>query len=350
MKLAILCSGQGAQHPAMFRLTRAAAPALFEHAARLLGAPVDSWLAHADSAMLSDNRSAQILCTLQTLAAAAALGDAWPAECCVAGYSVGELAAWGVASLIEPPAVLRLAAARAQLMKTHSAFDGAMIAVRGLERSVVERLCDGRDAAIAIVNPADSYVIAGRRAALTDIATAARAAGASRIVALPVEVASHTRFLAGAAAAFSTLAATVVAVNSAVNSTVGPAVRPAVGHAVGHAVGPVLSPAVRPDVRPDLPRMRLFSGIDAAPVIDVAAGIDKLARQIEQPVRWDACLAACVEHGASAFLELGPGRALSDMAAATYPQLAARSLEDFRSIDGVRRWLRNVASDGGTSV
>jgi [acyl-carrier-protein] S-malonyltransferase len=96
--------------------------------------------------------------------------------------------------------------------------------------------------------------------------------------------------------------------------------------------------------------MRLFSGIDAAPVIDVAAGIDKLARQIEQPVRWDACLAACVEHGASAFLELGPGRALSDMAAATYPQLAARSLEDFRSIDGVRRWLRNVASDGGTSV
>jgi len=342
MKLAILCSGQGAQHPAMFRLTRAAAPALFEHAARLLGAPVDSWLAHADSAMLSDNRSAQILCTLQTLAAAAALGDAWPAECCVAGYSVGELAAWGVASLIEPPAVLRLAAARAQLMKTHSAFDGAMIAVRGLERSVVERLCDGRDAAIARSATADSYVIAGRRAALTDIAAAARAAGASRIVALPVEVASHTRFLAGAAAAFSTLAATVVAVNSAVNSTVGPAVRP--------AVGPVLSPAVRPDVRPDLPRMRLFSGIDAAPVIDVAAGIDKLARQIEQPVRWDACLAACIEHGASAFLELGPGRALSDMAAATYPQLAARSLEDFRSIDGVRRWLRNVASDGGTSV
>lgn len=87
--------------------------------------------------------------------------------------------------------------------------------------------------------------------------------------------------------------------------------------------------------------------LDGEPVTDIATGIDKLARQIAQPVRWDACLAACIEEGATAFLELGPGRVLSDMAAATYPPFPARSVEDFHSIDGVRHWLYTVVRRSG---
>jgi [acyl-carrier-protein] S-malonyltransferase len=80
-------------------------------------------------------------------------------------------------------------------------------------------------------------------------------------------------------------------------------------------------------------------------VLDVDAGLDKLARQIAEPVEWAACIAACVEAGASAFLELGPGRALADMASAAYPALPARSLADFRSVDGVTDWLARVSAD-----
>ncbi|MBN3778131.1 malonate decarboxylase subunit epsilon, partial [Burkholderia sp. Ac-20345] len=97
-------------------------------------------------------------------------------------------------------------------------------------------------------------------------------------------------------------------------------------------------------VRRPLPGTRLFSGIDGASVLDVDAGLDKLARQIAEPVEWAACLAACVEAGATAFLELGPGRALAEMAGGAYPALPARSLADFRSVDGVASWLARVAA------
>jgi [acyl-carrier-protein] S-malonyltransferase len=291
----------------MFRLTRDTAPLLFDHAAVLLGESVHAWLKRADTAMLRDNRSAQILCTLQQLAAAAALNDALADDCCVAGYSVGEVAAWGVAGWVPAISLLNLVAARAELMDLCNPIDAAMLFVRGLDRRTIERLCTDDDAAIAIVNPGNAFVIGGRRPKLLRIALEAMAAGASRVTAIPVNVASHTPLLANAAVAFGKLAKRAVVSQRC------------------------------------LPRMRVLSGIDGEPVTDIAAGIDKLGRQIAQPVRWDACMAACIEEGATAFLELGPGRALSDMAAATYPQFPARSLEDFHSIDGVRHWLDTVA-------
>jgi [acyl-carrier-protein] S-malonyltransferase len=61
--------------------------------------------------------------------------------------------------------------------------------------------------------------------------------------------------------------------------------------------------------------VRLFSGIDGNSALDIAASVDKLAEQISHTVQSAACLEGCVEGGASTFLELGPGRALSEMAA-----------------------------------
>lgn len=88
--------------------------------------------------------------------------------------------------------------------------------------------------------------------------------------------------------------------------------------------------------------MRLLSGIDGAPVIDVGEELDKLAAQISHTVQWSDCLQGCIEAGASAFLELGPGRALAKMAGHAYPDIPARSLEEFVTFDGVSAWLANV--------
>jgi [acyl-carrier-protein] S-malonyltransferase len=90
--------------------------------------------------------------------------------------------------------------------------------------------------------------------------------------------------------------------------------------------------------------VRLFSGIDGSAVLDVPRGLDKLAEQISHPVLWAACLEGCVEAGASSFLELGPGRGLATMAAGAYPHIPARSLEDFRTLQGVRTWLGRSAA------
>lgn len=306
MTLAILCSGQGRQHPGMFALTGDVpeAAALFAHAATLLGGRDPREIVRTETGdALHRNRTGQILCTLQALAAATALRGGMPDEIVVAGYSVGEVAAWGVAGLVDMTDTLDLVARRADAMDAASPPGDGLLFIRGLARDAVDRLCNRHDAAVAIVNPGDAFVLGGSRAALDALAAEAKLEGAARVVDVPVEVASHTKRLAGASAAF----------------------RKSLGE-------------VRVKPRPPA-GARLLSGIDGAPVIDVEAGLDKLAAQISRTVLWADCLEGCVESGATAFLELGPGPALSEMVAGTYPDVSTRSLDDFRTLQGARGWL-----------
>jgi hypothetical protein len=88
---------------------------------------------------------------------------------------------------------------------------------------------------------------------------------------------------------------------------------------------------------------RVLSGVDGSPVSRVDVGLDKLAAQISQAVQWASCLEGCIEAGATDFLELGPGRALSKMVAGSYPDVPTRCLEDFRTLEGARSWLARHA-------
>jgi [acyl-carrier-protein] S-malonyltransferase len=309
MTLAILCSGQGPQHRDMFALTGEVPEAtnLFARAATLLGGHDPRAIVQADyDEAIHQNRIGQILCTLQALAATAALRSDWPPRLTVAGYSVGEVAAWSVAGVMDATIALDLVARRAEAMDAASVSGDGLLFVRGLSRRAVEDLCTRYDGAIAIVNPGDAYVLGGAGEALDVIADQAQKIGAARIVRVAVKVASHTKRLAAASVEF----------RKVLDQT-----------PMKH----------RPDAQ-----VRLFSGIDASPVIDLSAGMDKLAEQISHTVQWADCLQGCVEAGASAFLELGPGRALSEMAAIAYPNIPSRSLEDFRTLQGARTWLDRV--------
>jgi [acyl-carrier-protein] S-malonyltransferase len=310
MALAILCSGQGRQHSDMFALTGAApeAASLFVHAASLLGGndPREFVRSETSEALYRD-RAGQILCTVQALAAAAALRDAVPSRLIVAGYSVGEVAAWGVGGLLSPADTLDLVARRAEAMDAATQPGDGLMFIRGLSRLDVDRLCGLHGVAVAIVNPGDAYVIGGSRAALQATAAEATAMRATSTVELPVKVASHTRRLVAASAAFR-------------------------------------ESSRRMSVRsPTTARTRILSGIDGSPVISVEAGLDKLAAQISETVQWTICLQGCFEAGATAFLELGPGHALSGMVEGAWPDVPARSLENFRTLSGARTWLARHA-------
>lgn len=313
MTLAILCPGQGSQNAGMFSLTGAAAEAqgLFTHAADLLGHDPRTWVREADTDALHENRSAQLLCTLQALCAWAALSNAFPPRCCIAGYSVGEMAAWHMAGLTTATDTLDLVAARADAMdaaqRTRQGEQGLLF-VRGLERADIDLLCATREAAVAIVNPGNAWVLGGMRDALADIAAQALAQGAARVVPVHVNVASHTFLMGEATASFrNTLAGTAMARSPRVGS-------------------------------------RLFSGIDGEAVLGAAQGAEKLALQISHTVQWASCLEACVEAGATAFFELGPGRALSEMVSGAYAGVDARSLDDFKTLQGARDWLSRTQS------
>jgi [acyl-carrier-protein] S-malonyltransferase len=90
--------------------------------------------------------------------------------------------------------------------------------------------------------------------------------------------------------------------------------------------------------------VRLFSSIDGTAVLDTACGKNKLGEQISHTVEWAASLESCLEAGVSAFLELGPGPALSNISASAYPNIPSHSLEDFRSIQGVVSWVKRFES------
>jgi [acyl-carrier-protein] S-malonyltransferase len=290
----------------MFALTGDAREAadLFARAATLLGGRDPREMVQTDTDdVVHQNRVGQILCTLQALAATAALRDAWSHRLLVAGYSVGEVAAWSVAGLGDAAITLDLVARRAEAMDAASMPGDCLLFVRGLSRGAVEALCKRHDAAVAIVEPGDAYVLGGTGVALDTMADEAKKMGVARIVRVAVNVASHTQRLAAASVEFRK-----VLDQAAMKHT--------------------------PDAH-----VRLFSGIDGSPVVDITAGLDKLAKQISHTVQWAACLEGCVEAGASAFFELGPGRALKEMAASAYPHIPAHSLEDFRTLQGARAWL-----------
>jgi [acyl-carrier-protein] S-malonyltransferase len=310
--IAILCSGQGRQHADMFRITGDApeASALFVHATTLLGSDPRSWVRSAGEDALHRDRTAQLLCTLQALSAAAVLADLIPQRRCLAGYSVGEVAAWSIAGMMADADALNLVAQRADAMDAAKKSEQGMLFIRGLPRAAIDALCAGCEAAIAIVNPGDAWVLGGRRSALDAIAIEAVHRGASRVVPVPVHVASHTYLMADASPVFR-----------------------------GNLAAVRFQPAPRAG-------SRLISSIDGTAVFDTLAGLDKLASQISHPVQWARCLASCVEAGARAFFELGPGHALADMVTGSYPGIMARSFDDFRSLQGVRTWLRRVTANG----
>ena len=310
MTLAILCPGQGWQNPDMFALTGEAPEAshLFAHGAKLLGgSDPRQYVRTETSEAIHRDRAGQILCTVQALAAAAALRQALPGRIIVAGYSVGEVAAWGVAGLFGMTDTLDLVARRAEAMDAASLSGDGLLFVRGLSRHDVDRLCERHGAAVAIVNPGDAFVLGGGRTALQAIAGEARAMNAARVIELPVEVASHTKRLATASVEFRERL---------------------------RQISVTFSPTTG---------ARVLSGVDGSPVIRVEIGLDKLAAQISQTVQWASCLQGCMEAGATAFLELGPGRALSKMVAGVYRDVPTRSLEDFKTLQGARLWLAHHA-------
>lgn len=297
-RLAILCPGQGGQHAGMFDMARTD-PA----ASRMLDAWFDDPVLAAPlgEAPGFSNRVAQPSIVAATLAMRAALGELPVEPVLVAGYSIGELAAYGVAGALEPIATVRLAVERARLMDA-CLDDGApqaMVALSGMPVAGIDALVDRFGFYRAIVTGEDTLVAGGPADARDALAAAAVAAG-GRATVLPVEVASHTPLLQAAVAPFAALLQKQ--------------------HWMPPAV-PVLS------------------GISAEPVYDGARAVDRLSRQIAETIRWQECMDACAEAGATVALELGPGAALSRMLQARHPNIACRSVSEFRALGGIRTWL-----------
>jgi [acyl-carrier-protein] S-malonyltransferase len=304
--MAVLCSGQGYQGAGMFDLLADAPEAIpvFKAAKFVLEGKDPRQLVHesGDDELHAD-KVGQVLCCTQAMAAWTVLSAKVPRPLVVAGYSVGELAAWGVAGLLDYEEVLHLAIQRAAAMDKSTTQPSGLVAIRGLTRDKLGPICVAHGAYVAIFNAEDQLLVGGTRKALVAVAQDARAAGAERTTMLPVAVPSHTPLLAEASEEF----------------------RQALFNA--H-----LPEEVPPDVR-------LLSGIDGDTVFDVHAGVEKLARQIRQTVDWASCMESCRAAGVTKAVELGPGNALAHLMREFMQDGDVHSLSEFHSLSGLEHWL-----------
>jgi [acyl-carrier-protein] S-malonyltransferase len=277
-----------------------AAEETLAQAAVVSGEDPRTWLRHAAPEALFDNRVAQPLLCTAMLATWAVLRGQLPAPRVFAGYSVGELAAYGCVGALDVAETLRLAHARAACMDAASNTAAGLAAVRGLNRTRIDALCHEHGVQIAIVNSPDHYVIGGAASGLDRLLAAARTQGAPTARRLPVTVAAHTPGLCAASAAF--------------------------GEVLAHsALG--------------MPAIPVLAGISGAPVGDRDTAIKMLAAQLSTTVDWAACMQAAYEMGARVFLELGPGAALTHMLRESHADVAARSVDEFRTLPGACDWV-----------
>jgi [acyl-carrier-protein] S-malonyltransferase len=304
MGYAIVFSGQGGQHPDML-------PWLADDA---LTRKVNARLAVADwRASLQDadwaarNAPAQCLLTGVALAAWAQLAPHLPPPAAIAGYSVGELAAFSAAGVFDADTALDLAQARAIAMdRCAEQAPGGLLGVSQIAPATLARLLAGSPLAIAIRNAVDSVVLGGPHAALDAFETDAVRQGA-RCTRLRVSVPSHTPAMQPAAEAFAQVLGAVSVVR---------------------------------------PRTVLFSNA-ADRVSSAEQARSALAAQIATTVRWDECMDNLHARGLDCVLEIGAGQALARLWNARDAEVPARSADEFRSAQAVVQWIHSRSSGRG---
>ncbi|MFG6466907.1 ACP S-malonyltransferase [Roseateles sp. BYS87W] len=308
MTLALLFPGQGAQHAAMLPWLEADPAAVHATGAlQALAAAVGAdWRTQLHTpGWMHTNAVAQPLLTGLSLAAWQAVAPHLPAPAVVAGYSVGELAAYAAAGVMEPAAAVALAAQRAALMSACAQGQaGGLLSVQGpgaLARAQAEA-----DLHLAIRISPERVLVGGLTPTL-EVAAARWSAEGLRCTRLPIGVASHTPLMAEAAQVFEqTLAQQPLRAPRAAVVTN--------RHGTASRQLSVLAPA--------------------------------LAAQIAHTVRWDDTMDTLAERGVRCVLEVGPGSTLAAMWRERHPAIPVRSVDEFRSAQAAGDWVTQQLQAG----
>jgi [acyl-carrier-protein] S-malonyltransferase len=304
VRLALLFSPQGSQAVGMGRELAERSPAAaaaYAEADAALGWSISDLCWNGPIERLNDTRQTQP-CLVATSVAAfrafEATGGATPQV--VAGHSVGEYAALVAAGVLDLAAAVRLVARRAELM---AAADGAggMAAVLGLDREAVEAVVEGiarpTELVVANDNAPGQVVISGERTALDAAEEPLRAAGAKRVVRLPVSGAFHSPLMAG--------------------------------------VTDRLAEAFEAEAWRDA-RIPVMSNVTAEPVTDAGRIRALLAEQVRSPVEWVACVRRMAADGVDTMIECGAGAALVGMVKRIVPEVRTATVSDVATLDAAR--------------
>jgi [acyl-carrier-protein] S-malonyltransferase len=197
----------------------------------------------------------------------------------VAGHSLGEYSALVCAGVIKFEEAIALVELRGQLMQQAVPQGvGAMAAVLGLDNQTIiaacEQACEDQIVSAVNFNSPGQVVIAGNKAAVARASALCLAAGAKRVMPLPVSVPSHCALMKPAADELK-LALEKVEFNA--------------------------------------PVIKLINNVDVASPTDAQSIKDALVRQLYMPVRWTGVIEAMAQANITELYEFGPGKVLTGL-------------------------------------
>jgi [acyl-carrier-protein] S-malonyltransferase len=308
---AFVFPGQGSQSVGMGKAlaeTSVAARAIFDTADQAIGEPISNLAFEGPEDQLNRTENAQpaLLATSIAYLSAAherahATGMTIPNPLFYAGHSMGQYSAMVASSALTLPDGIRLVRERGRLMQASGAGrDGAMAAVLGLDDSripeLTRRAAEHGVFAVANRNSPGQVVISGERAAIEAAAGIAKELGAKRALVLPVSVAAHSALMQEAAEGMR---------------------------------------AVLAGVEFREPTAALLANADAHAILDGEGARAELVEHLTAGVDWVAAVQMMVADGVQTFLEVGPGKVLTNLIKRIAPDATAIALDDVFAGEGI---------------
>ncbi len=284
MSIAWLFPGQGSQTIGMGKSLFDESPGareIFQRADESLGWSISKLCFEGPSSELIQTANAQPAILTTSIAALAALREAYPElelPLFVAGHSLGEYSALVAAGALTLEDAVRVVNLRGKAMQEAVPVGfGAMAAVIGGSSEQVKELCD-RAAENEIVSCANfnapgQVVIGGHSAAVERVRVAAIAAGL-KVIALKVSAPFHCSLMAPAA----------IVVREALAS-----------------------------VSLLAPRVPVITNVEAQPHDRADEIAEALVRQVDGPVLWEQSIRHMADAGVVKALEIGPGSVLAGL-------------------------------------
>lgn len=217
------------------------------------------------------------------------------------GLSLGEYCALRANGALDAETVYDLIHKRGKYMQESSPdVEGAMSAVLGLEKSVVEEVCGGIEGAyIANLNCPGQIVISGEKSAIVKAGEELAAKGARKVVPLNVSGAFHSALMKEAA---DKLEAELK--NVTVNDMAFPYV----------------------------------ANVDAQIVTDSSKIKDNLTKQVYSSVRWEESVRNMIAWGVDLFIEIGPGKTIAGFLKKIDPSMEViniQTVEDLEKLSSI---------------
>lgn len=290
-RIGFLFSGQGDQHPGMGKDLWEHFPAAAEVFARCdaIRPGTSAQCFEGTAEELKQTANTQPCLFAMELAAAAVLREKGVRPDAVAGFSLGEVTAATAAGCFDPETGFRLVCRRGALMQREAEkFDTAMAAVVRLTADQVCELCEGFPELYPVnFNCPGNTTVSGLASRMPAFSAAVKAAG-GRALPLKVKGAFHSPYMADAAEDFAEeLARTEMGQGS----------------------------------------IPLYSNVTAAPY--EGNGRELLAKQIASPVRWEETIRNMIAGGIDTFIEIGPGRTLTNMVGKIDPTVTAKTVTEY---------------------